>query len=109
MDVRIFFEGSACLNTEAPDIVAPEISGLTPAEVEARAADGLVNSYGGPTTKSVGQIVCEHFFTLFNGVNAVLAGLVAFTGSWRNLSYLVVIFAEPLHWCLPGGPLEAHH
>ncbi len=53
--------------------MAPEISGLTPAEVEARAADGLVNSYGGPTTKSVGQIVCEHFFTLFNGVNAVLA------------------------------------
>ena len=81
-------------NTEAPDIVAPEISGLTPAEVEAHVADGLVNSYGGPTTKSVGQIVCEHLFTLFNGVNAVLAGLVAFTGSWRNLSYLVVIFAN---------------
>ena len=81
-------------NTETPDIVAPEISGLTPAEVEARFADGLVNSYGGPTTKSVGQIVCEHLFTLFNGVNAVLAGLVAFTGSWRNLSYLVVIFAN---------------
>lgn len=81
-------------NNDAQDIVAPEVLGLTAAEAEQRASDGLVNSYGGPTTKSCGQIFCEHLFTLFNGVNAVLAGLVAFTGSWRNLSYLVVIFAN---------------
>lgn len=79
-------------NTE--DIVAPELRGLSPEEVAQRLADGLTNAYAGPKTKSVGQIAAEHTFTLFNGVNLVLAGLVALTGSWRNLSYIVVVFAN---------------
>ena len=79
-------------NTE--DIVAPELRGLSSEEVAQRLADGLTNAYAGPKTKSVGQIAAEHTFTLFNGVNLVLAGLVALTGSWRNLSYLVVVFAN---------------
>ena len=76
------------------DIVAPELKGLSAEEVASRLADGLTNAYAGPKTKSVGQIVAEHTFTLFNGVNLVLAGLVAFTGSWRNLSYIVVVLAN---------------
>lgn len=79
-------------NTE--DIVAPELRGLSSEEVAQRLADGLTNAYAGPKTKSVGQIAAEHTFTLFNGVNLVLAGLVALTGSWRNLSYIVVVFAN---------------
>ncbi len=79
-------------NTE--DIVAPELGGLSSEEVAQRLADGLTNAYAGPKTKSVGQIAAEHTFTLFNGVNLVLAGLVALTGSWRNLSYIVVVFAN---------------
>lgn len=79
-------------NTE--DIVAPELRGLSFEEVAQRLADGLTNAYAGPKTKSVGQIAAEHTFTLFNGVNLVLAGLVALTGSWRNLSYIVVVFAN---------------
>ena len=79
-------------NTE--DIVAPELRGLSAEEVAQRLADGLTNAYAGPKTKSVGQIAAEHTFTLFNGVNLVLAGLVALTGSWRNLSYIVVVFAN---------------
>ena len=79
-------------NTE--DIVAPELRGLSYEEVAQRLADGLTNAYAGPKTKSVGQIAAEHTFTLFNGVNLVLAGLVALTGSWRNLSYIVVVFAN---------------
>ena len=79
-------------NTE--DIVAPELGGLSAEEVAQRLADGLTNAYAGPKTKSVGQIAAEHTFTLFNGVNLVLAGLVALTGSWRNLSYIVVVFAN---------------
>ena len=79
-------------NTE--DIVAPELCGLSSEEVAQRLADGLTNAYAGPKTKSVGQIAAEHTFTLFNGVNLVLAGLVALTGSWRNLSYIVVVFAN---------------
>lgn len=76
------------------DIVAPELRGLSSEEVAQRLADGLTNAYAGPKTKSVGQIAAEHTFTLFNGVNLVLAGLVALTGSWRNLSYIVVVFAN---------------
>ena len=76
------------------EIVAPELRGLSSEEVAQRLADGLTNAYAGPTTKSVGQIVAEHTFTLFNGVNLVLAGLVAITGAWRNLSYTVVVFAN---------------
>lgn len=79
-------------NTE--DIVAPELRGLSSEEVAQRLADGLTNAYAGPKTKSVGQIAAEHTFTLFNGVNLVLAGLVTLTGSWRNLSYIVVVFAN---------------
>ncbi len=79
-------------NTE--DIVAPELRGLSSEEVADRLAEGLTNAYAGPKTKSVGQIAAEHTFTLFNGVNLVLAGLVALTGSWRNLSYVVVVFAN---------------
>ena len=79
-------------NTE--DIVAPELRGLSSGEVADRLAEGLTNAYAGPKTKSVGQIAAEHTFTLFNGVNLVLAGLVALTGSWRNLSYVVVVFAN---------------
>lgn len=76
------------------EIVAPELCGLSSEEVAQRLADGLTNAYAGPTTKSVGQIVAEHTFTLFNGVNLVLAGLVAITGAWRNLSYTVVVLAN---------------
>lgn len=76
------------------DIVAPELRGLSSEEVAQRLADSLTNAYAGPKTKSVGQIAAEHTFTLFNGVNLVLAGLVALTGSWRNLSYIVVVFAN---------------
>ena len=83
------------MSDESTDqIVAPELRGLSAEEVAERLADGLTNAYAGPHTKSVGQIVAEHTFTLFNGVNLVLAGLVALTGSWRNLSYIVVVFAN---------------
>ena len=79
---------------QTQDLVAPELSGLSEAEVAERVEDGRANSDAGPKTKSVAQICAEHTFTLFNGVNLVLAGLVAYTGSWRNLSFVVVVFAN---------------
>lgn len=79
---------------EKTDVVAPELSGLTSAEVNQRVAEGKTNTDGGPKTKSVAQIIAGHTFTLFNGVNLVLAGLVIVTGSWRNLVFLTVVFAN---------------
>lgn len=80
----------------ASDLVAPELKGLTSAEVAERVAQGKANSDGGPKTKTIPEIVAAHTFTLFNGVNAVLAGLVIVTGSYRNLVFLLVVIANLL-------------
>lgn len=76
---------------DTDQVVAPEVVGLSADEVGSRLADGRANTQAGPKTKPVGQIVAEHTLTLFNGVNLVLAGLVALTGSWRNLAFICVV------------------
>ena len=78
----------------ADDVVAPELGGLCAAEVQERRERGETNAYAGPRTKSVAQIVRGHTFTLFNGVNLVLACMVALTGSWRNLSFMCVVLCN---------------
>ncbi len=70
--------------------------GLTSAEVAERVAHGLVNNDTEVKTKTIGQIVAEHTFTLFNGVNLVMAALVLFTGQFRNLLFLVIVVANLL-------------
>ena len=42
-------------------------------------------------TRSVGQIVHDNVCTLFNLVNAVLALIVLFAGSYKNMLFMVVI------------------
>lgn len=74
--------------------VAPELTGLSATEVEERVSAGKTNTDGGPKTKTIPEIVAAHTFTLFNGVNMVLAALVIFTGSYRNLVFLFVVLAN---------------
>jgi cation-transporting ATPase E len=62
--------------------------------VAVREAHGLTNVDGTPKTKSVGQIVADHVLTLFNIVNILLAILVFFTGSYRNMLFMVVVGAN---------------
>ena len=76
------------------DEVAPQIAGLTSAEVSERVASGRINVAAGPRTKSVPQILAEHTLTLFNGVNVLFALLVALTDSWPNLAFLLIVFAN---------------
>ena len=38
--------------------------------------------------------IATHAFTLFNGINIVLACLVAYTGAWRNLTFLCVVLSN---------------
>ena len=52
------------------------LRGLTDQEVAERVADGRTNANTDVKTKTVGQILAEHAFTLFNGVNLALALLV---------------------------------
>ena len=67
------------------------VRGLTAAEVQARVAEGRTNAYAGVQTRSVGRIVRDNLCTLFNFVNVVLAALVALTGSYKNMLFMLVI------------------
>ena len=66
--------------------VDPE-RGLTSAE----AATSEKNVIEDRTTKSYKSIFLEHTFTLFNVLNFVLALLVAFTGSYRNMLFMGIV------------------
>lgn len=69
----------------------PQLSGLSAQEVAERTARGEINVDAGVKTRSVGQIVRENVVTLFNLVNAVLFALVAYTGSFKNGLFMIVI------------------
>lgn len=68
--------------------------GLSHSQVEERKAKGLTNDQGGTATKSVGQIIATNLCTLFNLINAILAGLVLFTGSYKNALFMIVILTN---------------
>lgn len=70
------------------------LRGLTDEEVAERVADGRVNANTDVKTKSVGQILSEHAFTLFNGVNLAMSVLIFLTGQYRNLLFLCVVLAN---------------
>lgn len=65
--------------------------GLTSEEAQARIAAGEANVDAGVKTRSVGQIVHDNVCTLFNLVNAILALIVLFTGSYKSMLFMVVI------------------
>ena len=66
--------------------------GLSTAEVEERIASGKINRNMELKTKSVRELIIENLCTLFNLINAVLAILVLLTGSFKNLTFLFVVF-----------------
>lgn len=68
-----------------------ELQGLTSAEVAERVAQGKVNANTDTKTKSLGQIIRDHSLTLFNFVNIALAILVAITGQYRNMTFMLVV------------------
>ena len=67
-------------------------TGLSASQVEERIAAGKVNVNMELKTKSVRELVLENLCTIFNLVNFVLAILVAITGSWKNLTFLFIVF-----------------
>lgn len=66
--------------------------GLSTTEVEERIAAGKINRNMELKTKSVKELIIENLCTLFNLINAVLAILVLLTGSFKNLTFLFVVF-----------------
>ena len=73
-----------------------EFNGLTNKEVEARIKEEKVNFDTSIPTKSIKQIVLGNIFTLFNLINFVLAILVFFAKSYKNLLFLGVVFSNTL-------------
>ena len=73
------------------ELYSEQPRGLTEDEVEYRIAAGLTNANTDVKTKTVWQILAEHTLTLFNAVNLAMAILVATTGQWRNMLFMVVV------------------
>lgn len=71
-------------------------SGLSAAEAAARLEAGQGNRQTADPGKSVGQILAENLFTLFNLLNFALALCLALVGSWRNMLFLGVVFSNTL-------------
>ena len=81
---------------KCPDERSAALVGLTDEEVAERVAAGRTNANTDVKTKPVRQIVAEHAFTLFNGVNLALAVLVLLTGQYRNMLFMCVVGANLL-------------
>ena len=82
---------------ERPDIpiVRPDPrQGLSAGQVEERRAAGYDNCEIAPPTKTVKEIILTNTFTYFNIVFFVLAACVIAVGSWYNLTFLGVVFAN---------------
>jgi cation-transporting ATPase E len=72
------------------------INGLTQEQVEERKRRGLINNTEKIETKTIGHIIKENLFTQFNILNGILAGLILLVGSFKNLMFMGVIFANIL-------------
>ena len=65
--------------------------GLSSIEIEERKKEGLVNFDTTVPTKSIKAIIAGNVFTIFNLLNLILGVAVFFTGSYKNLLFLVII------------------
>lgn len=71
-------------------------TGLTTEEVEERKKQGQINQTDIKVGKSIPEIIISNTFTYFNAIFAILAALVISAGSYRNLSFLIVVIANTL-------------
>ena len=70
--------------------------GLTDAEAQRRLQAGLGNKATADAGKGVLQIVSDNLFTLFNFLNLGLAVALALVGSWKNMTFMVVVISNVL-------------
>ncbi len=68
--------------------------GLTTAQAAEAAARGERNEAAVSASKSVKEIICGNVLTYYNLIFAILAGLVILAGSFRDLTFLVVVLAN---------------
>ena len=66
--------------------------GLTSEQVEKRVKENKINKAEETYSKSYQKIIFDNLFTLFNFINLVLAVFIFFTGSYKNMLFLGVMF-----------------
>lgn len=84
---------------QVPRIIIDELcaspdTGLSSQQALERLENGYANVSVEPPTKTVGQIITTNVFTYFNIVFFVLAICVIAVGSWANLTFMPVVFAN---------------
>lgn len=79
----------------------PEL-GLTTTQVKERTAAGLVNTVTEKASKSAGQIIRSQIFTYFNFIFFLLAAVLIYEGSYNNLTFLGVVFANTIIGIVQG-------
>ncbi len=82
--------------TEPERIYAEPDAGLTNAQAEQRRAEGYDNRPPEPPSKSVREILTSNIFTYFNFIFAILAALILYTGSYRDVTFMPIIIANTL-------------
>ena len=75
-------------------VCADPTEGLNSGQVRERERAGYMNTPINPPTKSIRQIVLSNVFTYFNIVFFILAAAIIFVGSWRNLTFMVIVIAN---------------
>ncbi len=70
--------------------------GLSEAEAQRLYDAGFFNEPVENPSKSIGQIIVSNVFTYFNFIFLCLAALLIFVGSYRDLTFLPVIFSNTL-------------
>lgn len=89
-------------NSEPEEYIAPEriyaeaSAGLTNEQAEQRRAAGYDNRPPEPPSKSVREIITSNVFTYFNFIFAILAALILYTGSYRDVTFMPIIIANTL-------------
>ena len=71
-------------------------SGLTAAQAEEKIQSGHANRMADPDNLSLPRILLNHTLTLFNLLNLALALCLVLVGSYRNMLFLFVVFANIL-------------
>ena len=98
MDFRALFRKKAAappsVHVTIKEHCTPPEFGLDSRQVAQRLQNGYANVAVEPPTKTLGQIITANVFTYFNLVFFVLAGCIIAVGSWRNLTFMPVVFAN---------------
>lgn len=70
--------------------------GLTYEQARERRLAGLSNIPVEPPSKSLWEIIAENTFTYFNFIFTVLAGLIIYAGTYRDVTFMPIIIANTL-------------